>query len=115
MARIQIYHNPRCRKSREALAILEENQADFEVVEYLKDTPTKTELKSVLKKLDISAHELIRKGEDIYKEQYKGKELSEDKWIAAMVAHPKLIERPIIIKGDKAVVGRPPELVIGIL
>lgn len=110
MAQIQIYHNPRCRKSREALAILEENQADFEIIEYLKDTPSEAELKAVLKKLGIPAQELLRKGEDVYKEQYKGKELSEDEWIAAMVANPKLIERPIIIKGDKAVVARPPEL-----
>ena len=70
-----------------------------------------SELEGILAKLGIAAQDLVRKGEAIYKEQYKGKELSEQEWIAAMIAHPKLIERPIVIKGDRAVIGRPPEQV----
>lgn len=109
-APISIYHNPRCGKSRQALAILNDKGVDVDVIEYLKTPPTAEELKVVLKKLDIKPLELIRKGEAIYKEQYKGKELTDDEWIAAMVADPILIERPIVIKGDKALVARPPEL-----
>lgn len=108
---MKIYHNPRCRKSREALAILEDNGAEFEIVEYLKDVPTAAELKDILKKLGMPAEQLLRKGEPEFKELYKGKTLTEDEWIEAMVAHPKLIERPIVVKGNKAVVGRPPETV----
>ncbi len=104
-----IYHNPRCTKSRQGLALLEELKADYEVIEYLKELPTKAELKSVLKKLGMNAEELVRKSEAVYKSEYKGKTLSEDQWIAAMISEPKLIERPIIIKGDKAVIGRPTE------
>lgn len=106
---IQIYHNSRCRKSRETLALLEDKTGDFEIVEYLKNIPSKEDLQNVLQKLDISAFELIRKTEAVYKENYKGKELSEEEWILAMIENPKLIERPIVIKGDKAVIGRPPE------
>ena len=104
-----IYHNPRCTKSRQGLALLEELKADYEVIEYLKELPTKAELKSVLKKLGMNAEELVRKSEAVYKSEFKGKTLSEDQWIAAMISEPKLIERPIIIKGDKAVIGRPTE------
>lgn len=110
----KIYHNPRCRKSREALSLLEEQGGDFEVIEYLKTPPNKHELKELLQRLNMSAHDLIRKGEAIYKENYKGKDLSEDEWIDAMVEHPILIERPIIIRADRGVVARPPELVHGL-
>ncbi len=112
---MKIYHNPRCRKSRETLALLEENGQTPEIVLYLEDHPTKKDLKSILKKLGIPAAQLIRKGESIYKEHYKGKELSETQWIAAMVEYPKLIERPIVINGDRAVIGRPPTLVLDLL
>jgi arsenate reductase len=78
-------------------------------VEYLKTPPTKAELKQLLKQLDIPAEALIRKGEAEFKENFKGKSLSEDEWIDAMIAHPKLIERPIVTNGKKAVLGRPPE------
>jgi len=80
-----------------------------EVVEYLKDVPSAEELKGIILKLGISAEALIRKGESEYKELYKGKSLSEEQWVQAMINHPKLIERPIVIKGDRAVLGRPPE------
>jgi len=104
-----IYHNPRCRKSRETLALIQDNNVQPEVFLYLEEKITKKQLKEVLRKLDIPAEKLIRKSESIYKEKYKGKSLTEAQWIEAMIEHPKLIERPIVIKDDKAVLGRPPE------
>ncbi|WP_127845451.1 arsenate reductase (glutaredoxin) [Psychroflexus aestuariivivens] len=112
---IQIYHNPRCKKSREGLAILEASGQNFEIVKYLDDTPSENELKYLLEKLDLSPMELVRTQEKIWKENYKGKDLSEEEVIAAMHEHPKLIERPIVVKNDKAVVGRPPEKIESIL
>ena len=109
MAKYTVYHNPRCSKSRLALQYLDEKGASYETIEYLKDLPSKGELKAVLKKLGISAESLIRKNEADYKDNFKGKEMSEDQWINAMLKYPKLIERPIVIKGDKAVVARPAE------
>ena len=90
---MKIYHNPRCTKSRQTLQLLQEKGVEPEVVEYLKDVPTADELKGLLTKLGISPTDLLRKGEAIYKEQYKGKTLSDDEWVAAMIEHPKLIER----------------------
>ena len=112
---MQIYHNPRCSKSRQGLAILEESGQKFEVVEYLKTIPTKEELSEIIKKLNITPIDLIRKNEADWKENFKGKELSDDQIIQAMVDFPKLIERPIVIKNDKAVIGRPPENISSIL
>lgn len=112
---IEIYHNPRCTKSRETLQLLESKGIAPKVIEYLKDIPTEKELKGILKKLGIKATDLLRKNETIFKELYKGKELSEDEWIKAMIQHPKLIERPIVINGQKAALGRPPEKVLDIL
>lgn len=112
---MKIYHNPRCRKSRETLAIIEEAGVQPKIVEYLKDVPSKEELKAVLSKLGMKAKDLLRKGEADYKENFKGKELSEEEWIEAMITYPKLIERPIVIKGNKAVLGRPPENVKALL
>lgn len=109
MATYKVYHNPRCTKSRQALQYLDEKGATYETIEYLKEIPTKSEMKAVLKKLGISAESLLRKNEADYKENFKGKDLSEDEWIDAMLQYPKLIERPIVIKGDKAVVARPTE------
>ena len=106
---MKIYHNPRCRKSRETLAIITDAGVEPEVVEYLKTPPSEAELKAILKKLGLSPLQVIRKGEKIFKEEYKGKELSDDEWIAAMAANPILIERPIVVAGNKAVLGRPPE------
>lgn len=106
---LTIYHNPRCRKSRETLRIIEEAKVEPKIVEYLKAPPSKTELKKLLRQLDMPAAALIRKGEAVYKELYKGKDLSEDEWIDAMLEHPKLIERPIVTNGQTAVLGRPPE------
>ncbi|MEN8789236.1 MAG: arsenate reductase (glutaredoxin) [Flavobacteriaceae bacterium] len=108
---IEIYHNPRCRKSREGLAILQESGQTFEVVEYLKDVPSADDLAEIVKKLGIEPAQLLRKNEAIWKEKYKGKELSDMDILKAMADHPKLIERPIVISGNKAVLGRPPELI----
>jgi len=110
-----IYHNPRCSKSRQGLAILKELNQDFEIVEYLKNPPTQEELSSIIKKLQIKPIELVRKNEVIWKENYKGKELSDEQIIKAMVKNPKLIERPIVITNDSAIVGRPPENIKNIL
>ncbi len=112
---MKIYHNPRCTKSRQALALLEENGVKPEIILYLDKPPTKTALKKILKMLGIKPEQLLRKGEAIYKENYKGKELTDAEWIDAMIAHPKLIERPIIVNGDKAVIGRPTENVLDLL
>lgn len=112
---IQIYHNPRCGKSRSTLRILEEKGLSFDTILYLKAPPTFNELKEVLSKLSIKPEALLRKGEAIYKEKYKGKTLSDDEWINAMVENPILIERPIVINGDRAALGRPPENVLEIL
>lgn len=109
MQNIQIWHNPRCSKSRNALNLLEEKGIESKVIKYLENTPSKEELKEVLKKLGISAKELLRTGEDIYKELNLKNENDEEKIIDAMLLHPKLIERPIIIKDDKAVIARPIE------
>jgi len=108
---LKVYHNPRCSKSRMALAHLEENNLPYEIVDYLKNVPTKKELESVLKKLGIPAKDLVRKGEAVYKELYKNADLTESQWIDAMIEHPKLIERPIIIRDNKAVIARPTELI----
>ncbi|ANQ48309.1 arsenate reductase (glutaredoxin) [Flammeovirga sp. MY04] len=110
---IKIWHNPRCSKSRESLKLLQENSDEnIEIREYLKDTPSKGELSEIIKLLDIHPEKLLRKTESIFKEEFKGKELSEQEWIDAMVKYPKLIERPIVIKNNKAVIGRPPSLVL---
>ncbi len=113
--KIIIFHNPQCSKSRESLEILQNSSSEFEVVEYLKQTPKKSELKKIIKLLGIKPQDLIRKSEEIYKSDFKGKDLTESEWIEAMVKFPKLIERPIVIKGNKAIIGRPPSLVLELL
>lgn len=112
---MKIYHNPRCRKSRETLQLIEDAGTEVEIIKYLEDIPTEAELKDVLSKLGIPAEKLLRKGEAIFKEYYKGKTLSEAEWIKAMVENPKLIERPIVIKANEAVLGRPPQNVLELL
>ena len=106
---MKIYHNPRCRKSRETLALIADAGVLPEVVEYLKTPPTVDELREIVGKLGISPEALVRKGEAIYKENFKGKSLSDEEWLIALAENPKLIERPIVIEGDRAVLGRPPE------
>ncbi|QDF97420.1 arsenate reductase (glutaredoxin) [Azoarcus sp. DD4] len=111
MDKVRIYHNPRCGKSRSACALLAERGVDAEVVEYLKTPPSKDELRALVAKLGMKPAELVRRGEAVFKENYAGKLLDDDAWIDAMLAHPILIERPIVVLGDKAIVGRPPERV----
>ncbi len=112
---MKIYHNPRCRKSRETLALLEAKGEKPAIILYLETPPTEKELKAILKKLKLKPEQLLRKGEPIFKEKFKGKTLTDAQWIKAMIDHPKLIERPIVIKGTKAALGRPPEQVLDIL
>jgi arsenate reductase len=113
---ISIYHNPRCSKSRQTLALLEERDIDPEIVLYLETPPSAETLADVLQKLGLSPRQLLRKGEDAYKENnLSDTSLSDQQLIAAMVANPKLIERPIVINGNKAALGRPPEQVLDIL
>ncbi|WP_027136503.1 arsenate reductase (glutaredoxin) [Gaetbulibacter saemankumensis] len=106
---IKIYHNNRCSKSRLGVAFLEELGKEFEIIKYLEDVPTASELKNIISLLGVKPIDLVRKNEAIWKSDFKGKELSNDDIVEAMVNHPKLIERPIIINGDKAVIGRPTE------
>jgi arsenate reductase len=109
-----IYHNPRCSKSRQTLALLQENKHDVKIIEYLTEIPTKDELTSLIKMLGIKPEQLVRKGEAVFKESFKGKTLSNEEWVEAMIQHPKLIERPIVVKNGKAVLGRPPENVLNL-
>lgn len=114
---VTIYHNPRCSKSRETLALLQQQGVQPEVVLYLETPPDAQTLKALLKKLGMSsARELMRRKEDLYKSlELAEPSLSEDQLIQAMVEHPKLIERPIVIKGEQARLGRPPEAVLEII
>lgn len=111
----RVYHNARCSKSRSACQLLEEKGVALEIVEYLKNPPGRDELAALLKKLGLPAEAIVRTGEDIYKSNYKGRTLSDDEWLDALVAHPILIERPIVVCGERAVIGRPPENVLALL
>ena len=115
MQNVKIWHNPRCSKSRSAVALLEEKGVDAEVIKYLETPPTKEELKAMLKMLGISARELMRTKEDVYKALNLKEVNDEEKLIDAMVSNPKLIERPIVIKDGKAAIGRPIENIIELL
>jgi len=110
-----LYHNNRCSKSRETLAFLKEQGVEPVIIEYLKTPPDFDTLKDIVNKLGIPPLDLIRKNEQIFKDSFKGKELSDDEWIQVMIENPKLIERPIAITEDKAVIGRPKENVLKII
>jgi arsenate reductase len=112
---LTIYHNPRCSKSREGVCFLEENKIAFNTIKYLDENITKEELITILNKLDYSPIQLVRTKEKLWVDSYKNKELSDDAIIEIMVNNPKLIERPIVINGDKAVVARPTEKIKEIL
>src|SRR5690242_7862642 len=112
---VVIYHNPRCGKSRAALGLLQEKGIEPRVVEYLKTPLRKEELRRLLAQLGIGAEQLVRKGEDVYKQELSGKTLSESQWLDALAAHPILMERPVVVRGQRAVIGRPPEKVLEIL
>lgn len=108
---LKIYHNPRCSKSRQGLEILENLQLDFEIIKYLDHPLTIDELTKLVRILGISPIQLVRKGEAVWKEKFKNKSLTDTHIIEAMAKHPKLIERPIVVKDNKAVIGRPPSLI----
>lgn len=111
-AAITLYHNPRCSKSRSALALLQEKGIEPQVVEYLKTPPTRAELAAIVKKLGLKPEAIVRTGEEVYKEKYKGKAMTDAQWLDALAADPILIERPIAVKGERAELGRPPENVL---
>lgn len=112
---VVLFHNPRCSKSRSALALLQERGVDVTIVEYLKAPPTRAALADLVAKLGMPASEIVRRGEDVFREHYAGRDLSESEWLDALAAHPILIERPIAVRGARAVVGRPPERVLTLL
>lgn len=104
---LTIYHNPRCRKSREVLALIKESGKSYEIREYLKDPPSKQELKKLFESLGLNPEDIVRKGERIYKDQFKGKNFTLEQWLQIFVDYPVLLERPIVVKGRSAVIGRP--------
>ncbi|MEP0202435.1 MAG: arsenate reductase (glutaredoxin) [Halioglobus sp.] len=115
MSQFTIYHNPRCSKSRNTLSLLKEKGVEPEIVLYLEAPLTAPEIRELIAKLNIDAADLVRRGEAEYQEAGLGKESSEQDYIAAMAAHPRLIERPVVVCGSRAVLGRPPENVLDLL
>ena len=117
VSKIKIYHNPRCSKSRQTKSILDEKNLDYQIIEYLDQPPSQQELAEILKMLNRSPLEVMRTGEDLFKELELSKldERSDQEWIKIMVENPRLIERPIVINNKKAALGRPPEDVLDIL
>lgn len=116
MSEVHIYHNPSCSKSRETLALLQEQGIVPTITEYLKDAPDAAEIKSILTKLGLGARDLMRKGEEVYKTlNLDNPELSEDELIQAMADHPRLMERPVVVVGNQARIGRPPHTVLEIV
>ena len=112
---VQIFHNPRCSKSRETLALLNAHNINAEIVEYLKDTPSIETLQRIIKQLGFdSARQLMRTKEDLYKELALKEQHDEAALVLAMHQHPKLIERPIVLHNDRAAIGRPPEAVLAL-
>ncbi len=112
MGAVTIYHNPHCSKSREALALLQGRGLAPRIVNYLDTPPTAAELAAIVGKLGIRPEQLVRKGEAIFKSKYAGRALTDGEWIAAMVDDPILIERPIVVTGSRALIGRPPSSVL---
>ena len=115
MSDYTIYHNPRCSKSRNTLALMQERGVEPEVVLYLETPPGAAAIRELLGKLGLEAAQLVRRSEDAYKEHGLGRDSSEDELVAAMASSPKLIERPIVVHGDRAVLGRPPENVLDLI
>ena len=112
---IKIYHNNRCRKSREGLQMIQESNQPYVILDYISDPLTANELKEIITILNIAPIDLIRKNESVWKSDFKGKKLSDQQLIDAMAAHPKLIERPIIIHNNKGVIGRPKDRILEVL
>ena len=109
MSKVTIYHNPRCSKSRQTLELLQQHGIEPTIIKYLETPPSQAELSSLLNKLDISPRQLMRTKEAVYKELKLADESDDEALLTSMVNNPKLIERPIVVKGEKAVLGRPPE------
>lgn len=107
-----IYHNPRCRKSREALQIIQTLRLEYQIIEYLKNPLSEADLKDLIKKLGVNADSLLRKNEILFKEKYSGKKIGEKEILKAIAENPILMERPVIVQGNKAVIGRPPEKIM---
>lgn len=112
---LTLYHNPRCSKSRQALALLEEKGLSPRIIEYLKTPPTTDELTGLIRKLGCKAHDIIRTGEDEYTEAGLSENSPDDKILAALVKYPVLLQRPIVVKGSRAVIGRPPENILTLI
>ena len=110
-----LYHNNRCAKSRQALKILQNSGLKFETIEYLKKPLTEKEIKNLLKLLQLNAENIIRKGELLYKEKFATTNISENEWIKILANNPVLIERPILVKGNKAILARAPEKILELL
>ncbi len=110
-----IYHNARCSKSRSACELVATRGISAHVIDYLKTPPSKEELRELVKKLAIKPADLVRRGEEIFKQNYAGKNLSDDEWLDALTAYPILIERPIVVRGGRAVIGRPPEKILELI
>lgn len=112
---IRIYHNAKCSKSREGMCVLEEAGAHAEVIEYTKTPLSEEELTELIRKLGIKPKELVRTKEETYKTKFADRKMTPKQWIKAMIKHPELMERPIVVKGDKAVIGRPASLILELL
>lgn len=115
MSTVTIYHNPRCSKSRAACELIAARGVEASVIDYLTNPPTRDELSRLLGKLGMRASEIVRRGEAVFSEHYAGRQLSDEQWLDALLAHPILIERPIVVCGDRAVIGRPPQKVLELL
>ena len=112
---ITIYHKPNCSTSRKVYGFLQDQGVEFETIEYLKTPPTQKEIQTLLKMLGMKAEDIVRKRESLFKEKFADKKLTEEQWITVLSENPILIERPIIVKGNKAIIGRPPEKVLEFL
>ena len=112
---MKIYHNPRCTTSRKALALLEEKKQEVEVVEYLKEIPKTKDLELLLQQLNVNVKDIIRTNEQVYKEKFKNKKFTDKEWLKILQEFPKLIQRPIVVKGNKAVIGRPIENILDLI
>jgi arsenate reductase len=109
---LRIYYKPTCSTCRKALDLIKEHtDEEVEVIEYMKTTPTVAELKEIVDLIGINPEALVRKKEDLYKNEFKDKQLSDSEWLEVLSKHPELIERPIVVKDGKALIGRPPETV----
>ena len=115
MSDYTIFHNPRCSTSCKAMSLLKENGIEPDVVEYLKEAPTEEDLRKLLAKLGLPAEQLVRKKDALYKEKYQGLQLNEHEWIRVMHENPQLIERPVVIRGHRAVIGRPVENIVELI